>query len=188
MNLSTRDRQAVNRAISILEGAFARERGALLSNPHEAASLARLRLGALEREEFHAFWLDAQHRLISTEVMSTGTVNATAVYPREFVKSALALNAAAVVVAHNHPSGKCDPSCNDWAVTCELHRSLRLVGVELLDHLVVGSTETVSMAALSAGGDFLNNPAAVAALYESVVAKTAKGYKVGTKAGKRRAA
>ena len=91
-------------------------------------------------------FLDSQHRLIVLEELFRGTLTQTSVYPREVVVRALALNAASVVLAHNHPSGTAQPSRADEALTQTLKAALGLVDVRVLDHFVVTSTEAVSMA------------------------------------------
>jgi len=100
----------------------------------------------LEREEFHACWLDAQNRLLAIEMLFIGTIHQTSVYPREVVKSALRHNAAAVIVAHNHPSGVAEPSAADLTLTKALRDALALVDVKLLDHIIVAGAHTMSFA------------------------------------------
>lgn len=94
------------------------------------------------REEFACLFLDSSHRLIACETLFRGTLSQTSVYPREVVRRALALNAGAVVFAHNHPSGASDPSRADEMLTRVLKDALTLVDVRTLDHLVVGATVT----------------------------------------------
>jgi DNA repair protein RadC len=101
----------------------------------------RLTLGGLPHEVFLAMWLDAQNRLITTEELFRGTLTQTSVYPREVVKRALAHNAAAVILAHNHPSGVAEPSAADVSLTRVLKEALNLVDVRLLDHFIVAGTE-----------------------------------------------
>jgi DNA repair protein RadC len=91
-------------------------------------------------------FLDAQHRLLRFETLFRGTLTHTAVHPREILKRALALNAAAVVLAHNHPSGVAEPSRADELITGTLRQALQLVDVRVLDHVVVGRDATVSFA------------------------------------------
>ncbi len=93
-----------------------------------------------------SIFLDSQHRLIAIKEMFRGTVSQTSVYPREVVKTALQLNAGAVVLAHNHPSGVAEPSRADEFLTQSLKTALALVDVRVLDHLVVGGTDVVSFA------------------------------------------
>ena len=91
-------------------------------------------------------FLDNQHRLLSYETLFVGTIDHTEVHSREVVKAALRYNAAAVIVAHNHPSGECEPSRADRLITERLVKALRLVEIRVLDHVVVGQRDTVSFA------------------------------------------
>lgn len=122
------------------------QRGAPLSDPSMAGEFLRLRLATLEHEVFAAILLDTRHRVIEFVELFRGTIDGAEVHPREVVKAVLAANAAAVVLAHNHPSGCAEPSAADRAVTAQLKQALALVDVRLLDHFVVGD-EIVSMAA-----------------------------------------
>lgn len=99
-----------------------------------------------DREVFAALFLDSQHRVLSIEELSLGTLDAASVYPREVVKRALALGAAAVIFAHNHPSGVAEPSAADRVLTERLKQALALVDVRVLDHFVVGEGSPVSFA------------------------------------------
>lgn len=103
-----------------------------------AIDIARGRLLGLEHEEFHVLYLDNQHGLICAEKAFQGTIDASAVYPREIVKRALANNAAAVIFAHNHPSGVARPSEGDKRITTRLQEALALVDIRVLDHLIIG--------------------------------------------------
>jgi DNA repair protein RadC len=119
-------------------------RGATMSSPQAVKDYLRLQIGVLEHEVFTVIFLDAQHRLIALKEMFRGTVTQTSVYPREVVKEALAVNAAAVIFAHNHPSGAADPSRADEFLTQSLKTALALVDVRVLDHLVVAGADVVS--------------------------------------------
>jgi len=119
--------------------------GATMSSPQAVKDYLRLQIGLLEHEVFTVIFLDAQNRLLALKEMFRGTVTQTSVYPREVVKEALALNAAAVILAHNHPSGMAEPSRADEFMTQTLKTALALVDVRVLDHLVVASTNVVSM-------------------------------------------
>ncbi len=112
----------------------------LLSSPQAVRDYLRLSLAGLPHEVFVALWLDAQNRLIACEELFRGTLTQTAVYPREVVKRALARNAAAVILAHNHPSGLAEPSAADEALTRALKEALALVDVRVLDHFIVAGT------------------------------------------------
>ncbi len=114
--------------------------------PQVVKEYLQLQLGALPHEVFWVLFLDAQHRLIAAEELFRGTLTQTSVYPREVVKQALAHNAAAVILAHNHPSGVLEPSRADELLTQTLKSSLALVDVRVLDHLVVGRASAVSFA------------------------------------------
>ncbi len=121
-------------------------RGATMSSPQAVKDYLRLEIGTLEHEVFTVIFLDAQHRLLALKEMFRGTVSQTSVYPREVVKEALVLNAAAVVLAHNHPSGCAEPSRADEFLTQSLKAVLALMDVRVLDHLVVTLTDIVSFA------------------------------------------
>ncbi|HQS33441.1 DNA repair protein RadC [Polaromonas sp.] len=118
----------------------------LFDSPEAVRDYLQLQLGSRPHEIFAVLFLDSQHRLIVLEELFRGTLTQTSVYPREVVVRALALNAASVVLAHNHPSGTAEPSRADEALTQTLKAALGLVDVRVLDHFVVTSTEAVSMA------------------------------------------
>ena len=120
--------------------------GVTLSSPQDVKDYLRLEIGLLEYEVFCVIFLDAQHRVIELRQMFRGTVSQTSVYPREVVKEALALNASAVVLAHNHPSGVAEPSRADEHLTQTLKTALQMVDVRVLDHLVVSANVVVSFA------------------------------------------
>ena len=117
-----------------------------LTAPNTVRDWLRLRCANLEHEVFIILFLDSQNRLIEAEELFRGTLSQTSVYPREVVKSTLARNAAAVVFAHNHPSGVAEPSRADELLTQSLKQALALVDVRVLDHFVVAGTSTVSFA------------------------------------------
>ena len=121
-------------------------RGATMSSPQAVKDYLLLEIGVLEHEVFCVLFLDAQHRIIELKQMFRGTVTQTSVYPREVVKAALACNSAAVVLAHNHPSGIAEPSRADEFLTKSIQSALALVDVRVLDHMVVGQGEVVSLA------------------------------------------
>ena len=120
----------------------------LFSTPQAVRDYLQLQLGSRPHEIFAVLFLDAQHRLIALEELFRGTLTQTSVYPREVVVRALALQAASVVLAHNHPSGEARPSRADEALTQTLKAALALVDVRVLDHFIVTSTQAVSMAEL----------------------------------------
>jgi DNA repair protein RadC len=118
-----------------------------LSSPGKVRDWLRLRLASRPHEVFVALWLDAQNRLLKAEELFTGTLTQTSVYPREVVKAALANNAAAVILAHNHPSGIAEPSRADEMLTRSLKEALAMVDVRLLDHFIVaGNAPPLSFA------------------------------------------
>jgi DNA repair protein RadC len=114
--------------------------------PQAVKDFLRLQLGALDHEVFAVMFLDVRHRLLQFETLFRGTLTHTAVHAREVVKRALALNAAAVVLAHNHPSGVAEPSRADELITATLRQALQLVDVRVIDHVVVGAGGAVSFA------------------------------------------
>ncbi len=118
----------------------------LFDSPHRVRQYLQLQLGAKAYEVFAVMFLDSQHRLIAFEEMFRGTVTQTSVYPREVVVRALSLQAVAVVLAHNHPSGSTQPSRADEVLTQSLKSALALVDVRVLDHFVVTSQQACSMA------------------------------------------
>ena len=122
-----------------------REKPALTS-PGAVRDYLRLTLGQRPHEVFVCLWLDAQHRVIEMEESFRGTLTQTSVYPREIVKAALARNAAAVIFAHNHPSGAAQPSQADELLTRNLKEALALVDVKVLDHFIVAGTQAISFA------------------------------------------
>ena len=140
--------RTIRRALRIVENRF-KHRSNVLDNPDTVSDFLRLLLAGKEREEFWALWLDSRYALIEAEMLAYGTVNATAVYPREVIKTALRHNAVAVIFAHNHPSGDPQPSLSDERLTDRLRDALATVDIQMLDHLVVTSRETRSAAEVS---------------------------------------
>ena len=118
----------------------------VLDTPEALSHYLQLHLAHRGHEVFAVLFLDAQHRMIALEEMFRGTLAETSVYPREVVKEALARNAAAVVLAHNHPSGLAEPSRADEYLTQTLKSALQLVDVRVLDHVIVGPGQALSMA------------------------------------------
>jgi len=121
-------------------------RDTLLNSPDKVRQYLRLWLVHLPHEVFVALYLDAQNRLLTAEELFRGTLTQTSVYPREVVKHALRHNAAALILAHNHPSGVAEPSRADELLTASLKQALALVDVRVLDHLIVAAGATVSFA------------------------------------------
>ncbi len=118
----------------------------LLNSPQAVRDYLRLTLQAKHHEVFLGIFLDAQHRVIEVEELSTGTLTQTSVYPREVAKRALHHNAAAIIFAHNHPSGVAEASRADEDLTRALKAALKLIDVSVLDHFIVGSGEVLSFA------------------------------------------
>ena len=120
--------------------------GQAIRSPADTSTFLQSRLRHLEHERFCCLYLDNRHRVLKFDELFRGTIDGTSVYPREVVKEALRVNAAALIVAHNHPSGVAEPSGADERITQTLKAALDLVGVRLLDHLIVGGGESVSLA------------------------------------------
>jgi DNA repair protein RadC len=135
----------IEAALKVLEMRTLSQRS-VLTSPGAVRDYLRLVFAGREHEVFVCVWLDAQHRAISVEEAFRGTLTQTSVYPREIVKMALAANAAAVIFAHNHPSGVAQPSHADELLTRTLKEALNLVEVKVLDHFVVAGTQAISFA------------------------------------------
>ncbi len=121
--------------------------GESITDPAQVIQFLQAHLAGHQVEMFAVLFLDSQHRMIAYETLFEGTVDCTAVYPREVVKRGLAHNAAAVVLAHNHPSGCPEPSQEDIQLTHQLREALGLVGIRVLDHVVIGHDEAVAFSA-----------------------------------------
>ncbi|CAK2132695.1 MULTISPECIES: RadC family protein, partial [Vibrio] len=128
--------ELLERAAEALAAKYKRE--GTFTNPTNVKEYLKLKLGAHDREVFAVMFLDNQHQLISFEELFFGTIDAASIYPREVLKAALNHNAAAVVFAHNHPSGIAEPSQADRRITQRLVDALKLVDIRVLDHIVVG--------------------------------------------------
>jgi DNA repair protein RadC len=120
--------------------------GVSLTSPGAVRDYLRLAIGARPYEVFVCIWLDAQHRVINFDEPFRGSLTQTSVYPREIVKMALAKNAAAVIFAHNHPSGVAQPSQADELLTANLKEALALIEVKVLDHFIVAGNQAISFA------------------------------------------
>ena len=120
------------------------EQKTMLDNPDAVREYLGLTLRGLEYEAFVVLFLNSQHRLIAAETMFKGTLNQTAVYPREVLKRALQLNAAAVIISHNHPSGYAEPSDPDLSLTRTLQAVLGQVDIRVLDHIIVAGSQQYS--------------------------------------------
>jgi DNA repair protein RadC len=120
--------------------------GEAIRSPADTVAFLQARTRHLGHELFCCLYLDNRHRVLRFDELFRGTIDGTSVYPREVVKEALAVNAAAVIVAHNHPSGVAEPSQADERITRRLKSALELVDIRLLDHLIIGDTTTTSLA------------------------------------------
>ena len=143
--LPSADQLTVREALTLLEGQL-REPGASFTSGNAVRDWLRLHLATQERESLMVLWLDNQHRLIACDTLFLGTINSITVHPREVVKAGLHHNAAAALLAHNHPSGEAEPSQADRLITGRLKQALELVDIRLLNHLVVGGMDIVSFA------------------------------------------
>ena len=120
--------------------------GEAIRSPADTEAYLQARLRHLGHELFCCLYLDNRHRVLRFDEMFRGTIDGTSVYPREVVKEALAVNAAAIILAHNHPSGVAEPSQADERITKRLKSALELVDIRLLDHLIIGDGQATSMA------------------------------------------
>jgi DNA repair protein RadC len=139
-HFTSTDDEIVCRAMNILK---ARMHGRTIydnpmTSPDTVKGFLKLKIGMLEHEEFHVLFLNNQHELIEHQSMFKGTIDGASVYPREVVKEALKLNAAAVILAHNHPSGISEPSQSDRQITNKLKSALDTVDIRVLDHFIIG--------------------------------------------------
>jgi DNA repair protein RadC len=138
------DDEIVSAAFAILSRRL--ERTTPLESPKAVRDYLAIRFAAHEHEVFSCIFLDNRHRIIEVEELFRGTVDGASVHPREVVKRALAHNAAAVILTHNHPSGIAEPSQADELITLRLRDALALVDIRVLDHLIVGGARTMSLA------------------------------------------
>ncbi|PIJ49649.1 hypothetical protein BL250_11590 [Erwinia sp. OLTSP20] len=156
------DRQALNQISGIGEAKFAQLhaiaeladrfydsqslRDESLTSPHSTQRFLQRRLMRQQREIFMTIFLDNQHQVLTAEEMFAGTFNSVEVHPREIIRRALKLNAAALIVAHNHPSGVPEPSRADRQLTAQLKQACAFFSIRLLDHIVIGHGASVSFA------------------------------------------
>lgn len=139
------DDAIIAKALAILNSRM-RQTGPAFGCPDDVKAYCCLNIGNLPHEVFGVLFLDAKHRLLSYEQMFRGTITQTSVYPREVVKTAIAHNAVAVILTHNHPSGSTEPSRADTALTSTLKAALELIDVKVLDHVIVSGGQSLSMA------------------------------------------
>ncbi|WP_020503545.1 RadC family protein [Lamprocystis purpurea] len=143
--LSRTDRILVAKAIRCLEAVY-RTKGDCLTSPQATRDYLKLKLYGLSYEVFVCLFLDNRHRVIRYEELFKGTIDGASVHPREVIRRVIETNAAAVIFAHNHPSGVIEPSQADLRITQRLKDALALIDVRVLDHLIVGEGEANSLA------------------------------------------
>ncbi len=144
-SVAPREQRIIQMALCLLEKRV-RKNARQFKTSEDTKNWLMLELSSLEREVFMVLYLDNQHRLIEKEIIALGGINSTEVHPREILKSALRHNAAAVILAHNHPSGWAEPSQADRHITDTLKNSLSQLDIRVLDHLIIGGVEVVSFA------------------------------------------
>ncbi|MDN8557667.1 RadC family protein [Citrobacter werkmanii] len=137
--------RTVKRALTLLDRHL-RETGVAFTSTQAARDWLKLKMAGLEREVFMVLYLNQQNQLITHETLFAGSISSTEVHPREVVKRALYFNAAAVILAHNHPSGDTTPSQADKTITQRLVQALQLVDIRVPDHLIAGGTQILSFA------------------------------------------
>ena len=143
--LSEQENRLVNEAKGVLYARL-QTRDLMLSSTNAVKDYLCLQLADRQREVFCCLFLDSQNRLIEYREMFVGTIDSCSVYPREVVKAALQVNAGALILAHNHPSGIAEPSQADMAITKRLKDALSLMDIRVLDHFIIGSDTLVSFA------------------------------------------
>lgn len=131
-------REVVDQAVALID---VDDRGRKITDAHSAVESLRVRIGAEKREQFVTMWLDTRHRVIAVDTLFYGTIDAASVYPREIVRAAIERNAAAVIFAHNHPSGEPIPSTADESLTKRLQTALNTIDVRVLDHVIIAGTK-----------------------------------------------
>jgi DNA repair protein RadC len=142
-------RLGIIRALPVLARRYFEESlppGQAIRSPADTEAFLRAKMRHLGHELFCCLFLDNRHRILRFDEMFRGTIDGTSVYPREVVKEALSVNAAAIILAHNHPSGVAEPSQADERITRRLKSALELVDIRLLDHLIIGDGKTTSLA------------------------------------------
>ena len=140
--------EVIQEAIRILKARL-RSPNAAIESPQAAKNFIALQLAGEENEKFAVLWMDAKHQVIDFQVLFHGTIDGAQIYPRVVVKAGLVQNAAACILAHNHPSGNATPSQADITLTRKLKEALALVEIRLLDHLIVGGTANLQFSSLA---------------------------------------
>lgn len=143
--MNQQEKNTIQAALAILD-AHLKQPGVAFASPTAVQNYLRLNLQMEDREVFFVMFLDNANRLIEGLTMFVGTLTQAAVYPREIARKALALNAASVIVAHNHPSGNPEPSQADERLTKTLRAALELIEVRVLDHIIVAGAKSTSFA------------------------------------------
>ena len=143
--LSLETNKAIKQALLLIEEE-SRSYGVEFTNSNAAKSYCKMKLAGQEREQFLVIFLTTKYALIDSEIMFSGTIDSAAIYPREVAKAALLKNAAAVIIAHNHPSGNATPSHADHEITKRLVSALNLLDINTLDHLIISDKDTYSFA------------------------------------------
>lgn len=143
--MTKNENKIIEQALQILKGRIVKA-DSFIANPEDALNYIKLNVATLEHEVFVVVFLNSQHGVIEYNEMFRGTVNGSSVHPREVVKHALAVNASAVIFAHNHPSTFTAPSSADRHITKTLITALNLIDVNVLDHFIVGGVEHYSFA------------------------------------------
>lgn len=148
MKRLTKNDKAVIEAAQIILKSYIHDVGVRANDPKEAVQLARneIALSGAEREHMFVLYLNNRHQLIESKIMFSGTVDGAEVYPRVLAQHALMLNASAVILAHNHPSGTLEPSTADHAMTTRVKQALGLFDIRVLDHIIVTHDKYVSFA------------------------------------------
>lgn len=137
--------EIIEQALAILQSRL-RKPETYFNSPSDVKNYLTLKFAALEHEVFSVMFLDNSHGLIKLQEMFRGTINGATVYPREVLKASMTFNAAAVIIAHNHPSGMCEPSKADLHITERIKQVLSLADIRMLDHLIVGGNDVYSLA------------------------------------------
>jgi len=135
----TEENKIINQALKILKSRLSNAND-FITSPQHAQDYLTLKIANLDYEVFYVMFLNTRHGVVKFKELFRGTLDGANVYPREVVKEALKVNAKAIIIAHNHPSGIAIPSNADKAITIRLQKALELVDVQMLDHIIVGHT------------------------------------------------
>jgi DNA repair protein RadC len=136
--------QVIRHALTILSSRV--QKGDVLNSPQQTKDYLALQLSDMKQELFCALWLNSKNQVMEFQTLFAGTIDGAPVYPREVVREAIRINAAAVIFAHNHPSGYAEPSNADKKITVRLSEALGLIDVRTLDHIIIGGASSVSLA------------------------------------------